>query len=206
MYVGCQGCFSSDRELSCLAKFHGDKACSLPGNLGHPQSYTALYKSLKYSTCTGVVTVQKYTSTLCLCLFLRTSFPACSRVWELCVLFLPGDCCGAQQSGQGKTVHLPFITHYIFHTATVCRIYPKKKKAYTSLSACVSATNSPGGNRAHSGDDSTSHLNTQGISTANVFWECLTNVKPLHSQRICVLRKLRTLCLPLHMTHICRGH
>ncbi len=131
-------------------------ACSLPGNLGHPQSYTALYKSLKYSTCTVVVTVQKYTSTLCLCLSLRTSFPARSRVWELCVLFLPRDCSGAQQSGQGKTVHLPFIMHYIFYIDTVCRPL-SKKKAYTSLSACVSATNGPSGNGAHSGDDSTSH-------------------------------------------------
>ena len=65
MYVcGIQSCFWSDTELSRLAELRGDMACSLPGNLGHPQSYTALYKSLKYSTCTVVVTVQKCTSTL----------------------------------------------------------------------------------------------------------------------------------------------
>lgn len=136
MYVrGCQSCFWSDREISCLAKLHGDMACSLPGNLGHPQSYTALYKSLKYSTCTVVVTVQKYTSTLCLCLSLRTSFPARSRVWELCVLFLPRDCSGAQQSGQGKTVHLPFIMHYIFYIDTVCRPLSKKRLTPPSVHA-----------------------------------------------------------------------
>lgn len=111
-------------------------SCSLPGNLGHPQSYTALYKSLKYSTCTVVVTVQKYTSALCLCLPLRTSFPACSRVRELCVLFLPRDRSGAQQSGQGKTVHLPFIMHCIFRTATVCR--PLSKKGLTPPSVHAS--------------------------------------------------------------------
>lgn len=42
-------------------------ALSLSSNLGHPQSYAAVYKSLKYSACRVVVTVQKYTSTLCLC-------------------------------------------------------------------------------------------------------------------------------------------
>lgn len=127
MYVrDCRSCSRSDRDLSCLAKHCGDMACSLPGNLGHPQSYTAPYKSLKYSTCTVVVTVQKYTSTLCLCLSPRTSFPACSRVRELCVLFLPRDCSGAQQSGQGKTVHLQFTTHYIFHAATVRRPLSQK--------------------------------------------------------------------------------
>lgn len=34
-------------------------------------------------------------------------------------------------------------------------LYPKK--VYTSLSACISATNGPRANGAHSGDDSTSH-------------------------------------------------
>jgi len=127
MYVrGCQSCFLSGTELSHLAELCGDMACSLPGNLGHPQSYTALYKSLKYSTFTVVVTMQKYTSTLCLCLSFRTSFPACSRVWELCVLLLPRDCSGAQQSGKGKTVHLPFRMQYIFHTDAGCRPSTKK--------------------------------------------------------------------------------
>ena len=102
-------------------------ACSLPGNLGHPQSYTAMYKSLKYSTCSVVVTVQKYASTLCFCLPLRTSFPARSRVWELRVLFLPRDCSGTQQPGKGKTVHLPFKMLYIFHTETICRPLSKKR-------------------------------------------------------------------------------
>lgn len=135
MYVAVRAFYRSDRELSCLANLHGDMSCSLPGNLGHPQSYTALYKSLKYSTCTVVVTVQKYTSTLCLCLSLRTSFPACSRVWELCVLFLPRDCSGTQQSGQGKTVHLPFIIHYIFCTDAVCRPLSKSKVTPPSVHA-----------------------------------------------------------------------
>lgn len=122
----CQSCFWSDGELSSFAKLCGDMACSLPGNLGHPQSYTALYKSLKYSTCTVVVTMQKYTSTPCLCVFLRTSFPARSRVWELCVLFLSRDRSGAQQSGKGKTVHLPFIMHNKFHPDTAFRPISKK--------------------------------------------------------------------------------
>lgn len=135
MCAGCQGCFWSDRELPCLAKLQEDMACSLTGNLGHPQSYTALYKSLKYSTCTVVVTVQKYTSTLCLCLSFRTSFPACCRVWELCVLFLPGDRGGAQQSGKGKTVHLPFIMHHIFHTDSICR--PLSKTTALRLPQCL---------------------------------------------------------------------
>ncbi len=68
MNMAVSAVFLSDRELSCFARLHGDMACSLPGNLGHPKSYTALYKSLKYSTCTVVVTVQKYTLTLRLCL------------------------------------------------------------------------------------------------------------------------------------------
>lgn len=165
-------------------------ACSLIGNLGHPQSYTALYKSLKYSTCTVVVTVQKYTSTLCLCLSFRTSFPARSRVWELCVLFLPRDCGGAQQSGKGKTVHLPFIMHYIFHTGSICRPL-SKKKAYASLSARVSATNGPSGNGAHSGGDTTSRWNTRGNFTTGVRWECSTNVKPLRGERICLTEVAR---------------
>lgn len=140
MYAcGCRSRFRTDGELSFLAKLHGDMACSLPGNLGHPQSYTDLYKSLKYSTCTVVVTVQKYTSTLCLCLSLRTSFPARSRVWELCLLFLPRDCSGAEQSGQGKTVHLPFIMHYIFQLQAFIlkRLTPPSVHAFLPQTALV---------------------------------------------------------------------
>lgn len=101
----------SDRDLLRLTELHGNMACSLPGNLGHPQSYAALYKSLKYSTRTVVVTVQKHASTLCLCLPFRTSFPARSRVWELCLLLLPGDRSGAQQPGQGKAGHTGRLKH-----------------------------------------------------------------------------------------------
>lgn len=155
MYVRvCQSFFGVIESSPALPSSIGDMACSLPGNLGHPQSYTALYKSLKYSTCTVVVTVQKYTSTLCFCLSLRTSFPARSRVWELCVLFLPGDCSGAQQSGQGKTAHLPLIMHHIFRTQIqYAGLYPKKG---LHLPRCMPQM-APSGNGAHSGDDSTSH-------------------------------------------------
>lgn len=61
-----------------LPNSSGDLACSLSGNLGHPQSYTALYKSLKYSTSTLAVTMQKY-SLNSLLLFLPQNLISCTQ-------------------------------------------------------------------------------------------------------------------------------
>lgn len=87
-----------------------------------PRLYTALCKSLKYPTCTAVVVVlvvlvvavQNQTKRAASFCPLRTSFPARRGVWELCLLFLPRDCGGAEQSGQGKATHLLLMMQNIF--------------------------------------------------------------------------------------------
>lgn len=60
-----------------------------------------------------VVLVQNQTKLAASSSPLRTSFPARRRVWELCLLFLPGDCGGAEQPGQGKAMHLLLVMQNI---------------------------------------------------------------------------------------------
>lgn len=86
----------SDREL------HRNMARSLPGNLGHPPViYNLVQMPEIFNMHSGGDDAEILFNSLPASL--RTSIPARSRVRELCVLLLSGDCRGAQQSGQGKT-------------------------------------------------------------------------------------------------------
>lgn len=197
MYVsGCQSSFWSDTQLSCLAKLRGDMSCSLPGNLGHPQSYTALFKSLKYSTCTVVVTVQKSTLTLSV----SPSEPHFLHAAEYgnYVYFFYREI-AVEHSNLGKVRRRAIDVHNALHIA---RGRPaSKQKRLTPLSVHASlpqiAPVVMGPIQAMTIHRIRIHENFQQEYSADV--------KPLHRRNICLPNRAGCVCISLRHARMLRA-